>query len=256
MSRYTLLMGLLCLVVLPLYAQEWTKEDSLRLDRLLRQEGEIKLNSKALEELNQAMGNPKMVEEKPWLEVDETLPAVDGIRPRKIKMTLFPYTANTPYNWDPVRQRKIDVDENTWRGDPFYELKTLTVYSNWAKSPLDAGPRESLEQIEATGLRYAPIAQAGSHTVYGWSATGRPSGYSLMPEKGFWKVKARKLRARTLEVLRAYADSTRIEPKKSMRSTSALSFMEYASESVIKFIPALLFACSTAAGQLSKALIE
>lgn len=213
MSRYVILIGLLCLAVLPLYAQNWTQEDSLRLHRLLKQEGEIELNPHALEELNRAFGSPQATQEKPWLEVDETLPAIDGIRPRKIKLTLFPYTANTPYNWDPVRQRKIDVDENTWRGDPFYELKTLTVYSNWAKSPLDAGPRESLEQIEATGLRYVPVGQMGSHTVYGWSSVGRPSGYSLIPEKGFWKVKARKRRARTLEALRAYADSTRIKPK-------------------------------------------
>ena len=213
MNRYGLLIGLLSLVAFPLYAQDWTEEDSLRLHRLLQQEGEIKLNPDALEELNQVMGKPKMAEEKPWLEVDETLPAVDGIRPRKIKLTLFPYTANTPYNWDPVRQRKIEVDKNTWRGDPFYELKTLTVYSNWAKSPLDAGPRESLEQIEATGLRYGPVGQAGSHAVYGWQSVGRPSGYSLMPDKGGWRIKARKRRARTLEVLRTYADSTRIEPK-------------------------------------------
>ena len=34
-----------------------------------------------------------------------------------------------------------------------------------------------------------------------------------MPEKGAWRVRARKRRARTLEVLRTYADSTRIEPK-------------------------------------------
>ena len=213
MSRYVILFGLLCLATLPLRAQHWTKEDSLRLHRLLGQEGEIKLNPHALEELSRAFGSPQAVQEKPWLEVDETLPAVDGIRPRKIKMTLFPYTANTPYNWDPVRQRKIDVDENTWRGDRFHELKTLTVYSNWAKSPLDAGPRETVEQIEATGLHYAPIGQAGSHMVYGWSATKGPSGYSLMPDKGFWKVKARKRRARTLEALRTYADSTRIAPK-------------------------------------------
>lgn len=213
MMRFRLLAGLLFLVTFHSYAQDWTAEDSLRLHRFLRQEGEIKLNPDALEELNQAMGRPKVAEEKPWLEVDETLPAVDGIRPRKIKLTLFPYTANTPYNWDPVRQRKIEVDENTWRGDPFYELKTLTVYSNWAKSPLDAGPRESVEQIEATGLRYGPVGQAGSHAVYGWQSVGRPSGYSLMPDKGGWRIKARKRRARTLEVLRTYADSTRIEPK-------------------------------------------
>ena len=83
MMRFRLLAGLLFLVTFHSYAQDWTAEDSLRLHRLLRQEGEIKLNPDALEELNQAMGRPKVAEEKPWLEVDETLPAVDGIRPRK-----------------------------------------------------------------------------------------------------------------------------------------------------------------------------
>lgn len=217
MIRYVFLWGMLCLVALPFYAQEWTKEDSLRLQRLLRQDGEIKLNPDALKELNRAMEQPKVMEDKPWLEVDETLPAVDGIRPRKVKITLFPYTANTPYNWDPVRQRKIMVNENTWRNDPFYELKTLWIYSNWAKTPLDAGPRESIEQIEATGLRYQPVGQVGSHSVLGWKSVGRPSGYSLMPDRGFWKVKERKRRLRTLEVLRAYGDSTYIEPKDTVK---------------------------------------
>lgn len=164
------------------------------------------------------LGSPKTVESKPWLEVDETLPAVQGIRPRKVKLTLFPYTANTPYNWDPVRQRKIKVDKNTWRNDPFYELKTMTVYSNWAKSPIDAGPRESLEQIEATGLRYQVLGRVANQSVLGWQAISRPSGYSLMPDKGAWNIRARKRRARTLEVLRMYADSTRIEPKQPVSS--------------------------------------
>lgn len=156
------------------------------------------------------------MESKPWLEVDETLPAIQGIRPRKVKLTLFPYTANTPYNWDPIRQRKIDIDKNTWRNDPFYELKTMRVYSNWAKSPLDAGPRETREQIEATGLRYRAAGRVANQTVFQWQAVSRPSGYSLMPEQGALNWKARKRRARTLEVLQAYADSTRIEPKDSL----------------------------------------
>ena len=80
------------------------------------------------------------------------------------------YTANTPYNWDPVRQCKINVDKNTWRNDPFYELKTMTVYSNWARSPIDAGPRESIEQIEATGLRYQVLGRVANQSVMGWQA--------------------------------------------------------------------------------------
>lgn len=219
MKRFWYLYGLLWLAALPLCAQDWTKADSLRLQQLLQSDGEIILNLDILKEVDEnPWGSPKTVESKPWLEVDETLPAVQGIRPRKVKLTLFPYTANTPYNWDPVRQRKIKVDKNTWRNDPFYELKTRTIYSNWAKSPIDAGPRESLEQIEATGLRYQVLGRVANQSVMGWQAVKRPSGYSLMPEKGAWRVRARKRRARTLEVLRMYADSTRIEPKQPVSS--------------------------------------
>ena len=214
MRRLCCLCGLLCLAALPLCAQEWTEADSLLLRRLLQSEGEIILNLDILKEMEEApWGNPHAVESKPWLEVDETLPAVQGIRPRKVKLTLFPYTANTPYNWDPVKQCKIKIDENTWRNDPFYELKTMTVYSNWAKTPLDPGPRETLEQIEATGLRYVVQGRVANQSVFGWQAVSRPSGYSLMPGKDALRFRARKRRARTLEVLRAYADSTRIEPK-------------------------------------------
>ena len=119
MKRFWYLYGLLWLAALPLCAQDWTKADSLRLQQLLQSDGEIILNLDILKEVDETpWGSPKTVESKPWLEVDETLPAVQGIRPRKVKLTLFPYTANTPYNWDPVRQRKIKVDKNTWRNDP------------------------------------------------------------------------------------------------------------------------------------------
>ena len=223
MRRFCCLYGLLWLAVLPLCAQDWTKADSLRLQQLLQSEGEIILNLDILKEVEEPLGgSPRAVESKPWLEVDETLPAVQGVRPRKVKLTLFPYTANTPYNWDPVRQRKIKVDKNTWRNDPFYELKTLTLYSDWAKSPLDAGPRETVEQIEATGLRYVVTGRVANQSVLGWQAVSRPSGYSLMPDKGALRVRARKRRARTLEVLRAYADSTRVEPKQALPADSLL----------------------------------
>ena len=217
MKRYFLLGSLLLWTAFSLYAQEWTKKDSLRLEQLLQTEGEIKLNLDAVKDLNKMFGKPEIMETKPWLEVDETLPAVDDIKPRKVKITLFPYTANTPYNWDPVHQRKIRIDKNTWRNDRFYELKKLRIYSNWAQSPLDPGPRESVEQIETTGLQYSPVGYAGGQTVFMWQSVGKPSGYSLMPDKDFWNRKGRKRRLRTLEVLRTYADSTRIEPKDSLK---------------------------------------
>ena len=91
MKRFWYLYGLLWLAALPLCAQDWTKADSLRLQQLLQSDGEIILNLDILKEVDETpWGSPKTVESKPWLEVDETLPAVQGIRPRKVKLTLFP----------------------------------------------------------------------------------------------------------------------------------------------------------------------
>ena len=57
------------------HAQEWTAQDSIRLQRLLSQEGEIKLNPRALRELeSNTYGTPMPTTEKPWMEFDNTLP--------------------------------------------------------------------------------------------------------------------------------------------------------------------------------------
>lgn len=187
-------MGLLCAVAFPCYAQNWTPQDSLRLNRLLKGEGEVKLNPEVLQELemNNSLGTPKAPE-------------------KKVVLTLRPYTANTKYNWDPIYQKKIKVDKDTWRGDEFYALKILMIPTNWAKHPFDAGPRETVEQIEATGLRYRVTERANNMAVGGWQGAsgGGISGLDLMTPftREFWNFKGRKRRARTLEVLKAYGDS-------------------------------------------------
>ncbi|MDE5700905.1 MAG: DUF4858 domain-containing protein, partial [Bacteroides sp.] len=70
MRTYSTIIGLLFAAVLPLSAQDWTPQDSLRLRRLLDGEGELKLNPKALKELEQEpyMGKLRMSEEKQWMD--------------------------------------------------------------------------------------------------------------------------------------------------------------------------------------------
>lgn len=149
--------ALLCLMCGVLHAQEWTPQDSLRLQRLLQQEGEIKLNLEPLLE-------------KQWMEFDNTLPTLPEMpkEQKKVKLTLRPYSTNTPYNWDPVYQRKITVKEDTWRSDPFYHLK------------------------KRTGL---PIQTANAS-----------KGMDLMAPftREFWNWKRKRLHKRTLQLLRSY----------------------------------------------------
>ena len=212
MKYFILFLGLLFVVAFPLYAQEWTPQDSLHLRRFLSGEGEVRLNPDVLKEIgiDSPLGSPKEDMNKSWLEFDSSLPVMPQMPEKKVVLTLRPYTANTKYNWDPVYQKKITVNKNTWRSSPFYELTKLKIYTNWAKRPLDAGPRESVEQIEATGLRYMVTERANNMAVGGWRGVGGGgiSGDFMPPfTKDFWNIKGRKRRARTLEVLKTYGDS-------------------------------------------------
>ena len=212
MKYFILFLGLLFVVAFPLYAQEWTPQDSLHLRRFLSGEGEVRLNPDVLKEIgiDSPLGSPKEDMNKSWLEFDSSLPVMPQMPEKKVVLTLRPYTANTKYNWDPVYQKKITVNKNTWRSSPFYELTKLKIYTNWAKRPLDAGPRESVEQIEATGLRYMVTERANNMAVGGWRGVGGGgiSGDFMAPfTKDFWNIKGHKRRARTLEVLKTYGDS-------------------------------------------------
>lgn len=212
MKYFILFLGLLFVVAFPLYAQEWTPQDSLHLRRFLSGEGEVRLNPDVLKEIgiDSPLGSPKEDMNKSWLEFDSSLPVMPQMPEKKVVLTLRPYTANTKYNWDPVYQKKITVNKNTWRSSPFYELTKLKIYTNWAKRPLDAGPRESVEQIEATGLRYMVTERANNMAVGGWRGVGDGgiSGDFMAPfTKDFRNIKGRKRRARTLEVLKTYGDS-------------------------------------------------
>ncbi len=205
------LFGLLFTVAPPSYAQDWTLQDSLTLNRLLQKEGKIELNPEALRELgvDAFLDNPVSTHEKSWLGFRADLPALPEQVKKDVVLTLHPYTPNTPYNWDPVLQKKIKIDKNTWKG-AFYDLKSRIYPSDWAKHPLDAGCRNSLEKIEATGMRYVIMERVNNTAVGGWKSVGSGTaiqGLDLMAPftKEFWNFKGRKRKKRTLEVLRTYS---------------------------------------------------
>lgn len=164
------LFGLLAGGLCPLCAQEWTRQDSLRLQQLLEGEGEIKLNPHALKELEHNFGQPRISEEKPWLEFDETLPYQPLGKDKKARLVLRPYTGYTPYNWDPIRQCKIDIDKPTWQENI---LRGIEKMSEGAPSP--------------SGYDFMSIFT-----------------------KEFWNRNIKKRRRETLEKLRVYGDSVSV----------------------------------------------
>ena len=229
--KYSILfLGLLCAVTFPLYAQEWTPQDSLRLHRLLDGGGEMKLNPDVLKEMgvDAPLGSPKADVSKTWMDFDASLPAMPRMPEKEVVLTLRPYTANTKYNWDPVYQKKITVNKNTWRGDPFYEIRQQRSYTNWARNPMAKGIRKSLEEIQASGVRFRQLSERANGMMVNSVVTDSPiplfggsgvyinggtiGGLDLMAvfTKNFWDKKGRDRRERTLEVLRAYGDSTTV----------------------------------------------
>lgn len=219
---------LVSLVTLGANAQ-WTAKDSLNLKRVLQGGEELKLNREAVKQidLGKMMGAPRQSKEKNWLLPDESLPAVLPDK-KKVVLTLYPYKANTRFDWDPVYQKKIKVDKDTWRGDPLYGMKGLLNFSNWAKTPISPGIRKSLDEIRYSGVEFrqmgerlnnmlvnravisptAGIPLGGGVTVSGVTL----GGLNLMGifQKDFWDKKGNDRRARTLEVLKAYGDSTTV----------------------------------------------
>ena len=183
-KRFVTVMAL-SLTTLLMYAQEWTSKDSLHVKKLLDGERELILNPDAVKSIDfgNAAGPPRISKEKSWMHFDESLPRV--LPKPKVVLTLSPYTATTPYDWDPVYQKKIRVTKNTWRGDPFYELRQL-LYTKSSNISLGKGG------------------------VY--ISGGAIGGLDLMAmfTRDFWSKKRLETRDRTLEVLRRYGDSTNV----------------------------------------------
>jgi hypothetical protein len=178
MKKYLLLMGLLAAAILPLGAQQAVENDSLR--RLLPRK--IELNP-----------DPLLSTNKPWLDFDLTLPTLPTAKETKkpLKLTLHPWTINTPYDWDPFLQKKIPIGQ-----DRTARLKNLTrPYTN-------AKPRPAPANEGPVALPDLPGSVNG---VGGTVFSGDLLKYF---SKDFWNFRGRKNRARAKAVLDAYEPDT------------------------------------------------
>jgi hypothetical protein len=185
MYKLIFLFSAVCFVPLMLHAQ-WSEKDSLNLDRLLKSGEDIKIDPQRFMQQT----------DKPWMKFDTKLPGMrQKVDVKDLRISLAPYSIRTPYNYDPIYRKKIEIGPNTWRGDPFYSM-TL--------SPL----KTRFKEDEA-----APISSRGN--MPGPSAGAVFTGdllYYLTKE--FWSFKHRRDREATLKALSTYGDSLAISPKK------------------------------------------
>ena len=209
-------MGVLTLPSIGAYAQHWSSEDSISIKKLLNGHEELKLNKEAIKQIDfgQMASKPKLSDDKSWLAPDESLPNVLNIN--KIKLTLRPYTANTRYDFDPIFQRKITVKEDTWRGVSVMQLANYLLPENWKKELWRDGVNFRMLSERANGMMVNSVVNTqlgGINIGKGMYITGNGiGGVDLMAvfTKDFWDVKGRERRKRTLEVLKAYGDTTAV----------------------------------------------
>lgn len=233
MSKRLSLFLSVSLISLLTHAQ-WNQKDSLNLRRILNADGEIKLNPNIIKEIDFGTfaGEQMIDDDKPALQFDATLPKPFPEK-KELRLSLKPYTAKTKYNYDPIYQRKINVKKDTWKygdQDPRTEgwkygkfhMEMALIYSNWAKKPFDPGIRKSIDEIEATGLRYNPLAnRVNNMAVGGWvpsDGSGLSGDFMTPFTKDFWDRKGRKRRARTLEILENYGDSITTQIKEEIKT--------------------------------------
>lgn len=211
MNRYLSLFLIFCLWTLHARGQ-WSKTDSLQLDRLLQSNEELKLNKKVIRQIDfgSFLGTPEIVDEKPALDWNVTLPVKRTERERGY-IPLKAYTANTPFNYDPVLKKKIKVGPNTW--------KRVRVYNKRydINNMISAVEKTNKYEIKLDD-KYIPVSFVKGVQVYTHINGGGIGGldFNAIFTREFWDKSIGERRRRTLEVLKQYGDSTTVNINKSV----------------------------------------
>lgn len=161
------------------YAQ-WTKEDSLRLKKSLKEGEELKLNKEAVRQidLNAGAANPRVYEEKRWMRFDESLPRVIS--------SSAVVESDTLYDKRRITGGKLP-------------LQMLEVYKPvYAHLPLDTlkiAMEFKLPPPEGISLGNGVRVNGGTF-----------SGLDLLQvfTREFWQFRKKRMRARTMGVLEEY----------------------------------------------------
>ncbi|WP_221659581.1 DUF4858 domain-containing protein [Bacteroides salyersiae] len=179
MSKRFIILLLVLSVAGELYAQ-WTKKDSLNLQRIINGNGELKLNPEAVKRIDFGSASDSMQESKSkgWLQPDETLP--------KVKYT------------------EIKEEE----GDSLCETVMDRRGARLSLQPLGSGSLiDSIPSGYKKGMALKLPPLEGISLGNGFRLNGGTiSGFDLMYvfRKSFWCRKKKKRREHTLVILQSY----------------------------------------------------
>ena len=199
---------------------QWSKSDSLGLDRLLKSGKEIIINREELRNID--LGGGKLIN-KPLnppsyqhtVPFDETLP----FHPNTMKLTLHPLVT-THYNWDPFYPFSRVQIKGMWipqieKPDQEARLKSMNgiITAKMQQWLREKGTVKLPSWLGGNYMQYKPDEAQVVKLPFVEKNTGTYShGASiscdlmLIFEKRFWDRAGEKRRARTLEVLKHYND--------------------------------------------------
>lgn len=139
------------------------------------------------------VAQPRISTDKPWMEADESMPSVFGsdeqaAEKKSVRYTLHPYTPTTPFDWDPVYQRKIAINKDTWRGR-FWQAARSSDVAHMGISGF---------------VRYPAADPDKVHFEHGVLVGDYATLLTQYFTAEFWRFRDKKNRKVTLELLKGY----------------------------------------------------
>ena len=190
-------LNILCLLLFPLSAagQEWSKQDSLRLQQMLESDQEIKINRKLIEKVEQ-----KMYSRKPFVDFDPTLPTLKSStifsKPSIHTYKMFQKPGSTflpTYSWLRINKNlilhsKSDFAENS----NHFHIQSQMEYKLSSRWSLDIYGSQNLDTRRYRGLpSEVEPTKLGSNVVFkinkNWkSKTGMQYQYNAIRKRWEW----------------------------------------------------------------------
>ena len=190
-------LNILCLLLFPLSAagQEWSKQDSLRLQQMLESDQEIKINRKLIEKVEQ-----KMYFRKPFVDFDPTLPTLKSstifskpsIHPYKMFQkpgsTFLPTYSWLRINKNLILHSKSDFAENS----NHFHIQSQMEYKLSFRWSLDIYGSQNLDTRRYRGLpSEVEPTKLGSNVVFkinkNWKIkTGMQYQYNAIRKRWEW----------------------------------------------------------------------
>lgn len=150
-------LNILCLSLLPLSVagQEWSRQDSLKLQQILESDQEIRINKKLVDKVKQDMYFPKVS-----VDFDPTLPAfqpstlspnppINTYRTFRRRNSIFLPT----YSWQRVNKNLILHSKNTFAQSPnYFHIQSQAEYNFSSKWSLNLYGSHTLDNRRYRGL--------------------------------------------------------------------------------------------------------